>query len=50
MNKRLLTLLLLITPMFTFAQEKGLDQRIDEAFQPIADAFLDIIFFPIYQK
>ena len=50
MNKRLLTLLLLIAPMFTFAQEKGLDQKIDEAFQPISSFFSNIIFFPIYKS
>ncbi|MBA6156396.1 alanine:cation symporter family protein [Tenacibaculum sp. S7007] len=48
MNKRLLTLLLLITPMFTFAQEKGLDQQIDEAFKPISDFFSNVIFFPVF--
>jgi len=29
------------------AQEKGLDQRIDEAFQPISDFFSSVIFFEI---
>ncbi len=48
MNKRLLTLLLLITPMFTFAQEKGLDQQIDEAFKPISDFFSNVIFFQVF--
>jgi AGCS family alanine or glycine:cation symporter len=33
------TLLALILPLFSFAQNKGIDQKIDEAFQPIADAF-----------
>ena len=32
MNKKLLSLLFFATPFFTFAQEKGLDQKIDEAF------------------
>lgn len=32
---------------FNFLQEKGLDQRIDEAFQPISDIFSRLIFYPI---
>ena len=32
-------------PVFT--QEKGLDQRIDEAFQPVSDFFSEVIFFSI---
>ena len=30
-----------------FSQEKGLDQRIDEAFQPISNFFSEVIFFKI---
>ena len=30
-----------------FSQEKGLDQRIDEAFQPMSDFFSEVIFFSI---
>ena len=30
-----------------FSQEKGLDQRIDEAFQPISDFFNELVFLPI---
>ncbi|WP_299107069.1 alanine/glycine:cation symporter family protein [uncultured Tenacibaculum sp.] len=48
MKKRLLTLLFLIAPMLTFAQEKGLDQQIDEAFKPISDFFSNVIFFPVF--
>ncbi|WP_440122357.1 alanine/glycine:cation symporter family protein [Tenacibaculum sp. Ill] len=48
MNKKLLALLLLMTPMLTFAQEKGLDQQIDEAFKPISDFFSSVIFFPVF--
>ncbi|WP_442267745.1 alanine/glycine:cation symporter family protein [Tenacibaculum sp. ZS6-P6] len=47
MNKKLTALLLGLMPMLTFAQEKGLDQKIDEAFQPISNFFSDIIFFDI---
>jgi len=50
MKKRLLSLLLLIVPMLTFAQEKGLDQKIDEAFKPVSDFFSSVIFFPIYKS
>ena len=49
MKKRLLSLLLLATPIFAFTQEQGLDQKIDKAFQPIADFFEELIFFPIYK-
>ena len=30
-----------------FSQEKGLDQRIDEAFQPVSDFFSQVVFFSI---
>ncbi len=50
MKKKLLASLLLMMPMFTFAQEKGLDQKIDEAFKPISDFFSSVIFFPIYKS
>jgi AGCS family alanine or glycine:cation symporter len=30
-----------------FSQERGLDQRIDEAFQPISDFFNELVFFSI---
>jgi len=48
MKKKLLTLLLLVIPMLTFAQEKGLDQQIDEAFAPIANFFSGLIFYPVF--
>ena len=43
------TTIALIFPYISFAQEKGLDQKIDEAFQPVADAFFDAIFFTVYK-
>lgn len=51
MKKYLLSLLTLLLPFLTFAQEEelGLDQKIDQAFAPIADFFTNVIFFPIYQ-
>ncbi len=48
MNKKLSTLLFMIAPMLIFAQEKGLDQKIDEAFQPVSKFFNDVIFFLVY--
>ena len=36
-----------LTPFLSFSQEKGLDQRIDEAFKPISDFFSDVVFFEI---
>ncbi|MBE7644527.1 alanine:cation symporter family protein [Tenacibaculum finnmarkense genomovar ulcerans] len=47
MSKRLLTLLLLIIPMFTFAQEKGLAEKINEGFKPVADAWGGFVFYSI---
>jgi AGCS family alanine or glycine:cation symporter len=36
MNKKLLSLLFLAVPLLTFAQEKGLDEKINDAFMPVA--------------
>ncbi|MCL7752902.1 alanine/glycine:cation symporter family protein [Polaribacter sp. Z022] len=47
MKKKLLSLLLLAIPMLTFAQEKGLDQQIDEAFGNATGWFVDFIFYQI---
>ena len=47
MKKKLQLLLLLFIPTVTYAQEKGLDQQIDEAFKPISDFFSQVIFFTI---
>ena len=47
MKKNLLSLLFLLSPLFIFSQEKGLDQKIDEAFQPVSDFFSGVIFFEI---
>ncbi len=48
MKKRLLALLFTVVPLLTFAQEKGLDQKIDEAFKPVSDFFSSVIFFQIF--
>lgn len=50
MNKKLLSLLFLIAPLITFAQEEGLDQKIDKAFKPVSDFFSNVIFFPVYKS
>ena len=47
MKKFILTNLLLFSSFAIKAQEKGLDQRIDEAFQPISDFFSKYVFYPI---
>ena len=50
MKKYLLILLSIFTPLLTFAQETqeiGIDQKIDQAFQPVSDFFSNLIFFEI---
>lgn len=47
MKKKLLSLLFLVIPYLTFAQEKGLDQRIDEAFGDATGWFVNFIFYQI---
>lgn len=47
MNKRLLSALLLIIPMLTFAQEKSLAEKINEGFKPIADAWGGFVFYSV---
>ena len=47
MKKIQLLLLTFIIPFISFAQEKGLDQRIDEAFKPVSDFFSDVVFFEV---
>ncbi|MCB4808663.1 alanine:cation symporter family protein [Tamlana sp. 62-3] len=51
MKKYLLTTLSIILPILTFAQEEevGLDQKIDQAFAPVADFFTSVVFFPVYK-
>ena len=51
MKKFLLSLLASVIPYLTFAQEvaeKGLDQKIDEAFKPVSDFFSSVIFFEVF--
>ena len=46
-SKLIGTLVFFLAPMIIFAQDKGLDERIDEAFAPISKAAGDIVFFKI---
>jgi AGCS family alanine or glycine:cation symporter len=51
MKKYLLSVLALISPIILFAQETtevGLDEQIDQAFQPVSDFFSNVIFFEIF--
>ncbi len=50
MNKKLLTIISLIVPMLTFAQEtvdQGLDEKIDQVFGSATGWFVDFIFYQI---
>jgi AGCS family alanine or glycine:cation symporter len=47
MYKKLLTILFSVMPVLTFAQEKGLDQQIDEAFGDATGWFVNFIFYQI---
>jgi AGCS family alanine or glycine:cation symporter len=47
MKKIQLLFLMFLIPIVSFAQEKGLDQRIDEAFAPISNFFSKTVFFEI---
>ena len=53
MKKRILSLLLLVMPFITFAQEvteQGIDQKIDAAFKPFSDMVSSIIFFQVFNE
>jgi len=47
MKKIQLLIFTSIIPFLSFAQEKGLDQRIDEAFKPVSDFFSEVVFFQV---
>lgn len=47
MNKKLVSMLLAMLPVLTFAQEKGIDQRIDEVFGKATGWFVNLIFYKI---
>ncbi len=49
MKKYLLSLLTILSPFLTFAQEDvGIDQKIDQAFKPFSDAVSSVIFFEVF--
>ena len=45
MKKYTFNLSCIVFPLLNFSQEKGLDKKIDEAFQPVSDFFNDVVFF-----
>ena len=47
MKKIFTSLFLLLSTSTIFSQEKGLDQKIDEAFAPISDFFSQVVFFTV---
>jgi len=47
MYKKIITLLFIVAPLLTFAQEKGLDQKIDEVFGSLTGWFVSLIFYQI---
>lgn len=52
MKKYFLSLFTFLIPIITFAQEnieKGVDQKIDEAFKPFSDFISSIVFFEVFK-
>ena len=47
MKKIFLSFLVIFSSFLSFSQDKGLDQKIDEAFAPISDFFSYYVFYPI---
>ena len=47
MKNSIILFISFLIPVNIFAQEKGLDQRIDEAFQPISDIASKYVFYPL---
>jgi AGCS family alanine or glycine:cation symporter len=47
MKKYLLSIFSILLPILTFAQDKGLDERINDAFMPIATGWEGIVLYPI---
>jgi len=47
MKKYLLSIFALILPFLTFAQDKGLDERVNDAFMPVANWWEGLVFYPI---
>ncbi len=47
MRKKLLSILIILIPFLSFAQEKGLDEKIDQAFGNATGWFVNFIFYEI---
>ncbi len=47
MKKKFLSLLLLVVPFVTIAQEVTIDEKIEAGFKPFATAVSDIVFYPV---
>ena len=47
MKKKLLTIISLIVPVLTFAQELTIDEKIEAKFKPFANAVSSVVFYPI---
>jgi AGCS family alanine or glycine:cation symporter len=47
MKKIFFSLIFVFSSFISFSQEKGLDQKIDEAFAPISDFFSNVVFFSV---
>jgi AGCS family alanine or glycine:cation symporter len=47
MKRKFIAILLLLMPILTFAQEKGIDEIIDEGFKPFSDAISEAVFFTV---
>ena len=47
MKKIFFSIIFVLSSFFSFSQEKGLDQKIDEAFAPISDFFSNVVFFQV---
>lgn len=45
--KKFIATILFLLPFLTFAQEKGLDEKFNDAFKPISDAWGSIVFYSI---
>jgi AGCS family alanine or glycine:cation symporter len=43
--KKLFSLIALILPLLTFAQEKGLDEKVNDLVKPAVDAMSNVFFY-----
>jgi AGCS family alanine or glycine:cation symporter len=47
MKRKFIAILLLLMPILTFAQERGIDKIIDDGFKPFSDFISGIVFFSV---